>query len=69
MPMDIIAGRRFFVAGAGDGGTMYELEASYFYPLSSNIAIVPAFYAIFNANNFDSNPTLFVGNLRAQFSF
>ncbi|XGV98451.1 MAG: hypothetical protein ACAF41_05845 [Leptolyngbya sp. BL-A-14] len=32
-------------------------------------AIVPAFYAIWNPNNFDSNPTVFVGNLRAQFSF
>jgi hypothetical protein len=69
MPMDILAGRRFFAAGAGDGGTMYELEASYFYPINNNLAIVPAFYAIFNPNNFDSNPTLFVGNLRAQFSF
>ncbi|PSB24603.1 iron uptake porin [Stenomitos frigidus] len=69
MPMDIIRGDRYFAAGAGDGGTMYELEASYFYPLTDNIALVPAFYAIFNANNFDSNPTIFVGNLRAQFSF
>jgi len=69
MPMDILKGRRFFAAGAGDGGTMYELEASYFYPLTDNLALVPAFYAIFNANNFDSNPTIYVGNLRAQFSF
>ncbi|MBW4580600.1 MAG: iron uptake porin [Tildeniella nuda ZEHNDER 1965/U140] len=69
MPMDIIRGERYFAAGAGDGGTMYALEASYFYPLNDNLALVPAFYAIFNANNFDSNPTVFVGNLRAQFSF
>ena len=69
MPMDILAGRRYFASGAGDGGTMYELEASYFYPLSQNLALVPSFYTIFNANNFDSNPTIFVGNLRAQFSF
>lgn len=69
VPMDIIRGQRYFASGAGDGGTMYELEASYFYPLSDNLALVPAFYAIFNANNFDSNPTIFVGNLRAQFSF
>ncbi len=69
MPMDILRGRQYFVSGAGDGGTMYELEASYFYPLSDNLALVPAFYAIFNANNFNSNPTIFVGNLRAQFSF
>jgi len=69
MPMDIQRGARYFASGAGDGGTMYELEASYFYPVTDNIALVPAFYTIFNANNFDSNPTIFIGNLRAQFSF
>jgi Carbohydrate-selective porin, OprB family/S-layer homology domain len=69
MPMDITRGSRYFVSGAGDGGTMYELEASYFYPMTDNIALVPTFYTIFNANNFDSNPTIFVGSLRAQFSF
>jgi len=69
MPMDITRGRRFFASGAGDGGTQYELEASYFYPLSENIAIVPTFYAVFNPNNFESNPTVFVGNIRTQFSF
>jgi Carbohydrate-selective porin, OprB family/S-layer homology domain len=69
MPMDITQGRRFFAAGGGDGGTQYELETSYFYPLTDKIAIVPTFYAIFNPNNFDSNPTVFVGNLRTQFSF
>ncbi len=69
MPIDITGGRRFFAAGGGDGGTQYELEASYFYPLNNNIALVPTFYAIFNANNFNSNPTVFVGSLRTQFSF
>jgi hypothetical protein len=69
MPMDITRGRRFFAAGGGDGGTMYELEASYYYPINDNIAIVPAVYAIFNANNFDSNPNIYVFNLRTQFSF
>jgi len=69
MPMDITKGSRFFAAGAGDGGTMYEVEASYYYPLNDNIALVPAFYAIFNANNFDSNPTVYVFNMRTQFSF
>ena len=69
MPMDITKGRTYFAAGAGDGGTQYELEASYFYPKTQNIALVPTFYAIFNANNFDSNPTVFVGSLRTQFSF
>lgn len=69
MPFDVVAGRRFLVAGGGDGGTQYDLEATYFFPLNENIAIVPAFYVIFNANNFESNPTIFVGNLRTQFSF
>ncbi|MEX0269838.1 iron uptake porin [Leptolyngbyaceae cyanobacterium UHCC 1019] len=69
MPMDIQQGRRFFAAGGGDGGTMYELEASYYYPITDNISLVPAFYAIFNANNFDSNPNIYVFNLRTQFSF
>jgi Carbohydrate-selective porin, OprB family/S-layer homology domain len=69
MPMDITRGRRFFASGAGDGGTQYELEASYFYPVTENIAFVPTFYAIFNANNFDSNPSIYVGSFRTQFSF
>ncbi len=69
MPMDITKGSKYFVSGAGNGGTMYELEASYFYPMTDNIALVPTFYTIFNANNFDTNPTVFVGSLRAQFSF
>jgi Carbohydrate-selective porin, OprB family/S-layer homology domain len=69
MPMDITRGRRFFAAGGGDGGTQYELEAAYFYPLNDKISIVPTFYAIFNPNNFDSNPTVYVGNLRTQFNF
>ncbi|MBF2027786.1 MAG: carbohydrate porin [Oscillatoriales cyanobacterium C42_A2020_001] len=69
VPFDYLSGTRFLLSGAGDGGTQYELEASYYYPINDNIALVPAFYAIFNPNNFDSNPTVFVGNLRAQFSF
>jgi hypothetical protein len=69
MPMDIQQGRRFFAAGGGDGGTMYELEASYYYPITDNISLIPAFYAIFNANNFDSNPNVYVFNLRTQFTF
>ncbi len=69
MPMDITRGRRFYASGGGDGGTMYALEASYFFPLNNNVALVPAFYTIWNPNNFSNNPTIFVGNLRAQFSF
>lgn len=69
IPYDYLSGTRFLLSGAGNGGTQYELEASYYYPINNNIALVPAFYAIFNANNFDNNPTVFVGNLRAQFTF
>lgn len=69
MPHKYLGGRRFLLSGGGDGGTQYDLEVSYFYPLTNNIAIVPAFYTIWNANNFDSNPTVFVGNIRTQFSF
>jgi hypothetical protein len=69
IPFDIVDGEEFFVSGAGDGGTQIDLELAYFYPLTSNIALVPAFYAIINPNNFEDNPTVFVGNLRAQFAF
>jgi hypothetical protein len=69
IPFDILDGEEFFVSGAGDGGTEIDLELTYFYPLTSNIALVPAFYAILNPNNFSDNPTVFVGNLRAQFAF
>jgi Carbohydrate-selective porin, OprB family/S-layer homology domain len=69
MPHDYTSGRRFLRSGGGDGATQYELEASYYYPLNKNIAIVPSFYAIFNPNSFGNNPTVFVGNLRTQFTF
>ncbi|MEG3882000.1 iron uptake porin, partial [Microcoleus sp. herbarium7] len=69
VPFDFTGGRRFLVSGGGNGGTQYEIEATYYLPLTDNISIVPAFYAIGNANNFDNNPTIFVGNLRTQFSF
>ncbi|BBC26860.1 iron uptake porin [Pseudanabaena sp. ABRG5-3] len=69
VPYSYSSGRNFLVAGGGDGATQYDLEMSYYYPISKNIAIVPAFYAIFNPNSFSTNPTVFVGNLRTQFSF
>ncbi|WP_448570300.1 iron uptake porin [Trichothermofontia sp.] len=69
MPFDVLEGRKFLAAGGGNGGTQYDLEAAYYLPLSGNIAIVPSLYWIFNPNNFDNNPTIFVGNLRTQFSF
>jgi hypothetical protein len=69
VPSDVISGRRFLIAGGGDGGTQYDFEATYFYPVTDNISVVPALYAIVNPNNFSSNPTVFIGNFRVQFSF
>lgn len=69
VPFDVTGGRRFLISGGGNGGTQYEIEANYYLPLTDNISIVPALYVIGNANNFDNNPTIFVGNLRTQFSF
>ncbi|MFN5766246.1 MAG: carbohydrate porin, partial [Pseudanabaena sp.] len=50
-------------------GTQYDLEFSYIYPLTKNITLVPSAYFIFNPNNFSTNPTVFIGNLQAVFSF
>ena len=69
MPYKFTDGNNLLVSGKGDGGTQYDLELSYIYPISKNISVVPALYAIFNPNNFSSNPTIFVGNLQAVFSF
>jgi Carbohydrate-selective porin, OprB family/S-layer homology domain len=68
MPNSISSGKRFFVSGAGDGGTQYDLELSYYLPLTKNISIVPNFYYIFNANNFSGN-NYWVGNVSTRFSF
>lgn len=69
IPFDVLDGRQYLVSGGGNGGTQYEFEASYFYPLSNNLAVVPSFYTIVNPNNFDTNPAIYVFNLRTQFSF
>jgi Carbohydrate-selective porin, OprB family/S-layer homology domain len=69
MPFNYTSGRNFLVSGAGDGGIQYDLEATYFLPISRNIAIVPNLYVIFNPNNFSSNPTVFAANMRMQFNF
>lgn len=69
IPFDVLEGDRYLVSGNGDGGTQYDLEATYYYPLTPNIAIVPTFYLIVHPNNFDSNPPIYVVNLRTQFSF
>ncbi|NET60313.1 MAG: carbohydrate porin, partial [Symploca sp. SIO2E6] len=69
IPFDVIDGEEFLVSGAGDGGTQYEFEGTYYYPVNDNIALVPALYVIVNPNNFEDNPTVYVGNLRLQFRF
>lgn len=68
-PFAVLDGRNFLVSGGGDGGVQYEFEATYYFPLTDNIAIAPAFYMIENPNNFSNNPTIYVGNLRTVFSF
>jgi Carbohydrate-selective porin, OprB family/S-layer homology domain len=69
MPSSYTSGRNFLLSGGGDGGKQYDLEVSYYYPVNKNFAIIPAFYAIFNPNNFDRNSPVYVTNLRTQFSF
>jgi hypothetical protein len=56
-------------SGRGNDGTQYDLEFSYIYPVTKNISLVPSAYFIFNPNNFSGNPTVFIGNLQAVFSF
>ena len=69
IPFSILDGRRFLVSGGGDGGVGYEFEVNYFYPLTDNISLSPSFYVIARPNNFNSNPSIYVGNLRVQFDF
>lgn len=69
VPFSVLNGESFLVSGAGDGGVQYEFEASYYYPISDRVALIPAFYWIGNVNNFSENPNLYIANLRAQFSF
>lgn len=69
VPFDVTGGRQFLVSGGGDGGTQQELEFSYRYPVNRNIAIMPSAYWIMNANNFGSNPDIFIFNLQTQISF
>ena len=57
------------LSGRGNDGTQYDLEFSYIYPMTKNISLVPSAYFVFNPNNFNGNPTIFVGNLQAVFSF
>ena len=69
VPFDVTDGEEFLVSGSGDGGTQYDFEATYNFPVNDNISLLPAFYWISNPNNFDDNPDIYVGNLRMQFNF
>lgn len=69
IPFSVLDGRRFLISNVGNGGVEYDIEATYYYPISDHIAVVPAFYYIANANNFSNNPNIYVGNLRLQFNF
>jgi hypothetical protein len=69
IPYDVTGGRQFLVSGGGDGGTQQEVEVSYRYPINRNLAIMPSAYWIMNANNFSTNPDIFLFNLQGQISF
>jgi Carbohydrate-selective porin, OprB family len=68
-PFDVMSGRRFLAAGGGNGGTEIDLEATYYYPINDNLAIIPTFFATFNSNNFSENPPVYSTILRTQFMF
>lgn len=67
VPFDVLDGEEFLASGAGDGGTQFDLEATYNFPVNDNLSILPAFYFISNPNNFEDNPNIYVGNVRMQF--
>lgn len=69
MPFQVLAGRNFLVAGNGDGGTQYDLELTYSYPVMKFLTLVPTLFATFNANNFSSNPAVWGVAFRTQFLF
>jgi len=74
MPYDVTNGRDLLISGAASQpglryATQYELEVNYYLPVTDNIAVVPNFQIIFNPNNISGNPTIYVYNLRTQFSF
>lgn len=69
IPFSVLNGRRYLISNVGNGGKEYDFEATYYYPLTDNIALVPAFYFIKNPNNFSNNPSIYVGNFRLQLTF
>lgn len=69
VPFSVVSGEQFLASGFGNGGRQQELEVSYRYPLNRNIALMPSFYWIRQANNFSTNPDIFIFNMLAQLSF
>jgi Carbohydrate-selective porin, OprB family/S-layer homology domain len=69
VPFDVVAGQKYLVSNGGNGGTQYEFEATYYFPMTNGIALVPAVMFIGNPNNFSNNPGIFIGNMRIQYSF
>lgn len=69
VPFDVVSGRRFLLAGNGDGGTEVDVLATYYYPIGDHVAIVPMFFATFNPNNFSENSPVYSTILRTQFLF
>ena len=67
VPFDVLDGEEFLASGGGDGGTQFDLEATYNFPVNDNISILPAFYYVNSPNNFEDNPDIYVGNVRMQF--
>ena len=67
VPFDVLDGEEFLASGAGDGGTQFDLEATYNFPVNDNLSILPAFYYVNSPNNFEDNPDIYVGNVRMQF--
>ncbi|HCF26186.1 MAG TPA: hypothetical protein DEV81_02945 [Cyanobacteria bacterium UBA11049] len=65
----ILDGGNFIVSSAGNSSVQYGFEANYYFTLTDNIALFPTFYLIANPNNFSDRLTIYVGNLRAQWSF
>jgi hypothetical protein len=69
IPFQVLSGRNFLVGGNGDGGTQYDFELTYSYPVMKNITFTPSVFATFNANNFSSNPAVWGLVFRTQFLF
>jgi hypothetical protein len=56
-------------SGAEDPDSSLHVEALYRYQLNNNISITPGLVVIFNPNHDDSRDTIYVGAVRATFSF